>query len=134
MPIRTKRVNEPPDPSDGTRILITRYRPRAVARGTESWSEWDKRVAPSVGLLDAAFGKTRVGARVVLRARPPIGWEEFVQRFAAEMQAPAAREAVAKLRARARTATLTLLCYCEDEARCHRGLVARLVEGADARK
>jgi uncharacterized protein YeaO (DUF488 family) len=127
MPIATKRLGAPPAPSDGTRILVTRYRPRAVRRGAETWAEWDQRLAPSVGLLDLCFGKERASGRVVSGARPPIAWAEFVRRFRAEMRAPAAQEALAELRVRARTETVTLLCYCADETRCHRSLLAALL-------
>jgi uncharacterized protein YeaO (DUF488 family) len=130
MPIRTRQINDPATSADGTRILITRYRPRAVRRGEESWQEWDKRLAPSAALLDLAFGKVRSGNRVVARGREPLPWTQFAQRFRTEMRAPDAAAALGELRARsARGETLTLLCYCEDEARCHRGLVRALLEG-----
>lgn len=132
MPVKTKRVGEPSAPADGTRILVTRYRPRAVRRGAETWHAWDKRLAPSIELLDAAFGKVRSGGKVTRGARPPLPWAEFVRRFAAEMDAPMARAALAELRARAKAEMLTLLCYCEDEAHCHRGLLRAMVESGAA--
>lgn len=128
MPVRTKSVKEPAAPDDGTRVLITRFRPRGVRKGAETWVAWDKRLAPSLELFDAYRGRARDGRRVVERGLAPIAWDEFTRRFAEEMRAPAAREALAGYRARAGAGeALTLLCYCDDAARCHRGLVEKLL-------
>ncbi|HZU99215.1 MAG TPA: DUF488 family protein [Planctomycetota bacterium] len=126
--IKTKSLREPKEPRDGTRVLITRYRPRGVRKGQESWSEWDKRLAPSTELFDAFYGRKRKGGRVVARDLPPLPFGEYVRSFKAEMKGPEAKEALAALRRRSRAGeTVTLLCFCEDEARCHRGLVRGLL-------
>lgn len=128
MPIRTKRINDPAASSDGTRILITRYRPRGVRRGAESWAAWDKRLAPSTALLDAYLGKAR-SPHGVTKDLPPITWSEFRKRFRAEMREPQAQAALDELRRRAGDGeTMTLLCYCEDRDHCHRTLVHELLE------
>jgi uncharacterized protein YeaO (DUF488 family) len=36
MPIQTRRWNDPAEEGDGTRILITRYRPRGVKKSEET--------------------------------------------------------------------------------------------------
>jgi uncharacterized protein YeaO (DUF488 family) len=121
-------VKEPVAPGDGTRVLITRFRPRGVRKGAETWVAWDKRLAPSLDLFDAYQGRRREGRRVVESGRTPLTWDEFTRRFQDEMRAPAAREALAGYRARAAAGeTITLLCYCDDAARCHRGLVEKLL-------
>ncbi len=126
--IRIRALSAAPRADDGRRVLITRYRPRFVRKGEESWAEWDKRLAPSVALLDAAFGKRREGGRVVARGLPPLPWEEFAARYREEMQAPPATAALAALRDRSVAGeTLTLLCYCADEERCHRSLARDLL-------
>lgn len=128
MPVRTRSVKEPVAPADGTRVLITRFRPRGVRKGAETWVAWDKRLAPSLELFDAYQGRRREGRRVVESGLTPLTWDEFTRRFEAEMRAPAAREALAGYRARAAGGeTITLLCYCDDAARCHRGLVQALL-------
>jgi uncharacterized protein YeaO (DUF488 family) len=124
--VRTKSVKEPVEPGDGTRVLITRFRPRGVRKGAESWVAWDKRLAPSLALFDAYRGRSRAPGRRVVTGLEPIAWEEFTRRFDDELRAPAAREALAEYRTRAEAGeTITLLCYCDDAARCHRGLVQR---------
>ncbi len=132
--VRHKRYAEPSAASDGTRILITRYRPRGIRKGDERWHAWDKRLAPSVALLDAAFGKRREGRRIVARDAAPIDWDTFATRYRQEMQAPDAQAALSELAARARAGeTITLLCYCEDASRCHRTLALALLERAAQR-
>ena len=48
--IRTKRLEDAPQGEDGTRVLVTRYRPRGVRKADETWDAWDRRLAPPVAL------------------------------------------------------------------------------------
>jgi uncharacterized protein YeaO (DUF488 family) len=119
MPVRTRRWNDLQDPDDGFRLLVTRYRPRGLPRGRETWDEWWPELAPSRALLAAYHGKE--GA--------PISFAQYTPRYLEEMQAQRAR--IAELAARvAAGETITLLCSsaCTDERSCHRTLLARLIE------
>lgn len=119
--IRTKRWNDPSDANDGTRILVTRYRPRGVAKADETWTEWQPDVAPSVALHAAAYGKNGL----------KIAWDGYRVRYLTEMRQQ--RDAIAALAARvAGGETITLLCsaQCERESRCHRSLLKSLIEKA----
>lgn len=118
MDIRSKRWNDPRSPADGYRVLVTRYRPRALTKGKETWDEWQPDAGPSRELLADFKGKNG----------PPIGWEEYKQRYLFELQK---RERVMfHLRVLARRGTLTLLCSsaCEDPSRCHRTVLKALLE------
>jgi uncharacterized protein YeaO (DUF488 family) len=55
-----------------------------------------------------------------------VAWREFARRYRAEMGAK--RELLEELSSRSRRRTVTLLCGCEEESRCHRGLLKALVE------
>jgi uncharacterized protein YeaO (DUF488 family) len=126
--IRTARISDAPAPSDGTRVLIARHRPRGVAKGDETWDAWDKRLAPSLALLDAFHGKQRAGGKLVASGLPGLGWRDYERKFLEEMKAPEAAAAIEEYALRsAAMETVTLLCYCEDETRCHRGIVRRLI-------
>jgi len=117
--IRTKKWNDPPQPEDGTRIFVARYRPRFLRRGAEHWAEWLKELAPSRELHAAWYGK----------GTAPISFDEFTRRYLEEMRAQ--EELVAALAGRIVAGeTLTLLCYCADASRCHRTLLKALVEEA----
>jgi uncharacterized protein YeaO (DUF488 family) len=94
-----------------------------VPKADETWDTWRKTLSPSAELLAAAVGKGDV----------PLETSEFHRRFLAEMRD--AREAIDELAHELRRgATITLLCSsaCTDAKRCHRTLVARLLEEAAA--
>lgn len=110
--VRTKRIYDEPSPEDGRRILITRYWPRGVPRGAAD--EYNTKLAPSKELVQAFKHEN-------------LRWDDYVDRFHAEMEANAAREEIARMAELAQDDPVTLMCMCEDERRCHRSLVARLV-------
>ena len=49
MVIKLKSLRQSPEPSDGFRLLITRFRPRYVKKGNENWDAWYRELAPSNG-------------------------------------------------------------------------------------
>ena len=121
-PITTKRWDDPASDADGTRILVTRYRPRGVAKANETWHEWHPRLGPSVELHAAAYGKGRTG---------PISWTVYRTMYLREMRAPEAREEIVALARRvAGGERLCLLCssQCVREDRCHRSLLRDLID------
>ncbi len=116
--IKTKRWDEPREPDDGFRLLVCRYRPRALHKAKETWDAWDRDLGPSVELHADFYGK---------RGKPPLTWEQYERRYLEEMRARG--YALARWKDVARAKTLTLLCSsrCVDPARCHRTLLARLL-------
>jgi uncharacterized protein YeaO (DUF488 family) len=120
MPIKTKRWNDPAEPDDGHRLLICRYRPRALPKADETWDEWCSALGPSRQLHADYYGK---GGKL------PIPLPEYRQRYLEEMQAQAERIAALAKRVAAGE-TITLLCSsaCEDPKKCHRTLLKGLIE------
>ena len=121
MPLKTKRWNDPRKKSDGFRLLICRYRPRALPKADETWDLWWKHLGPSKELHAAFYGKDGV----------PIGWEEYRRRYLEEMQAEEQQQSIAILAEKvAAGKTITLLCSsaCEDASHCHRTLLKGLIE------
>ena len=119
MPIKTKRWNDPKEADDGFRLLICRYRPRALPKKEETWNLWWKHLGPSPELHAAFYGKNG----------PPIGWEEYRQRYLEEMKTQ--EDSIAVLAEKlAAGKTITLLCSsaCEDASHCHRTLLKQLIE------
>jgi uncharacterized protein YeaO (DUF488 family) len=129
VPIRTKRWNDAPEPQDGLRVLVCRYRPRGVRKDQEPWDAWMEDLGPSRELHAAFYGKEE----------EPVAWEEYRRRYLEEMMQPSGR-GVAMLGALAvRVAageTVTLLCSsaCVEAERCHRTLLADLIERAAERR
>jgi uncharacterized protein YeaO (DUF488 family) len=119
MPIKTKRWNDLKEADDGFRLLICRYRPRALPKKDETWDVWYKDLGPSKELHADFYGKHG----------PPIGWEEYRRRYLEEMEEQ--REAIAGLAELvAEGKAITLLCSsaCEDASHCHRSLLQQLIE------
>lgn len=99
--VKLKRAYEPADRSDGTRVLIDRLWPRGVKKADAKVDEWMKDIAPSTELRKW-FG------------HDPARWQEFRDRYQAEVkQHP---EHLQRLRALAREGTLTLVFAAHDEA------------------
>jgi uncharacterized protein YeaO (DUF488 family) len=121
MPILTKRWNDPRDPGDGYRLLISRYRPRGVAKGDETWDAWDPALGPSKALHAAVYTSSA----------SPVAWPVYRSRYLAEQRANETRIAALAERVRAGE-TITLLCSsaCERETRCHRSLLKELIDRA----
>ena len=124
MPIRTRRWNDPALPDDGLRVLVSRYRPRALPKKDETWELWWKELGPSVELHADYYAEGPV----------PLSFDEYAARYLAEME-PHHRLIESLARQVRAGETVTLLCSsaCTDEARCHRTLLERLIEAAVAR-
>jgi uncharacterized protein YeaO (DUF488 family) len=104
--IRTKRTYDPPARGDGRRILVERLWPRGLTKEAVAADEWLKDVAPSTELR-------KWFAHQVER------WEEFRERYRAELRSnPAAWEPIL---AAAKRGTVTLLYSAHDPA--HNGAV-----------
>lgn len=119
MPIFTKRWDEPPDEADGYRVLVTRYRPRALPKAEETWDAWLRDLGPSAELHAAFYGKHG----------PPVSWTRYREAYLAEMQDQ--RSNLLDLAERvANGGTITLLCSsaCVNEHRCHRSVLKKLLE------
>jgi uncharacterized protein YeaO (DUF488 family) len=118
MSLRTKRWDDPPDPQDGFRLLVARYRPRGVSKQAEAWDEWWPQLGPSRELHAAYYGK----------AGEPISWETYRARYLEEVAAQSFRLRALEQRLH-QGETITLLCssHCTDPTRCHRTLLADLL-------
>jgi uncharacterized protein YeaO (DUF488 family) len=115
--VRTKRVYEPPETSDGLRVLVMRLWPRGISK--DRVDLWLKELGADVGNIKA----WKAGR---------LDWSEMRKRYRAGLKEPAAAAALAQLRSLARKRTVTLLCSCEDEARCHRGILKSLLRRPQA--
>ena len=119
MPLKTKRWNDPAEPDDGYRLLITRYRPRGVAKEAETWDEWQPKLGPSTKLHAAVYADTH----------SPVAWPVYRKSYLGEQRANAELiDALAKRVAAGETITLLCSSACTRESRCHRSLLRELIE------
>lgn len=122
--IKTKRWDDRREADDGFRLLICRYRPRALPKKKETWDLWWSQLGPSKELHAAFYGK---------HGQTPLTWEEYRRRYLEEMKGDAQRESIAILAEQvAAGKTITLLCSsaCTDATHCHRTLLKGLIEEA----
>lgn len=98
--VKLKRAYEPASTDDGTRILVDRLWPRGVTKADAAIDEWVKDIAPSTALRKW-FG------------HDPVRWQEFRNRYAAEVHEHP--EQFDRLRALARQGPITLVFSAHDE-------------------
>jgi len=113
-----KGVREEPSPDDGRRVLVDRLWPRGVSRERAELDEWAKNATPSTALRRAFHSGD-------------LDWERFVPAYRAELEEPAAREAVEGLRAEALSGRVTLLIAGHDRVRTHARVLREAVLGVD---
>jgi uncharacterized protein YeaO (DUF488 family) len=98
--IRLKRVYEEPAPEDGLRILVERLWPRGLSKARAAVDLWIKEVAPSPELRRWYH-------------HDPARWEEFRERYRAELRKK--EDVVEELRRYCRGQTVTLVYAARDE-------------------
>lgn len=94
--VRVRRVYDPPEGTDGSRVLVDRLWPRGLSKEKAALDEWCKDAAPSPELRKW-YG------------HDPERFEEFSRRYRAELDDAAHADAVAHLRQLAARGPLTLL-------------------------
>lgn len=114
MQVKVRRVYDEPGPADGARVLVDRVWPRGMRKEAAHLDEWAKDVAPSAGL------------RTWYR-HDPAKFGEFRQRYIAELAAPGAREALARLRGLAADRPVTLLTATKDVELSQAAVLAELL-------
>ncbi len=72
MNVSTKRVYEPPEATDGRRILVDRVWPRGVNKKQAAIDIWLKEIAPSTWLRRWFH-------------HDPMRWQEFMRRYRSEL-------------------------------------------------
>ena len=107
--IRIKRVYDPPDEADGTRVLVDRLWPRGLRKENATLTLWLKEIAPSPELRKW-FG------------HDPARWTEFSRRYRAELERN--DEAVARLADLSKRGPLTLLYAAHDTLHNHAPVLA----------
>ncbi|MEE1844674.1 DUF488 family protein [Streptomyces sp. NPDC007076] len=84
--VRVRRVYEPKEDGDGTRVLVDRLWPRGESREKAAIDKWLKDITPSNELRDW-YHQDRTATR----------YDAFVERYRAELADPAHTAAVGEL-------------------------------------
>ena len=115
MSVRVRRVYEPPEPDDGARVLVDRLWPRGLAKEAARVDEWPKAITPSTELrrwYHAGEGS----------------YEEFGERYEAELATGEAAELLDQVRELAREGQVTLLTASKTPDESHAAVLARLLQ------
>jgi uncharacterized protein YeaO (DUF488 family) len=110
--VRANRVYDPPEPSDGHRVLVDHVWPRGVSRERAKLDEWARELAPS-DELRRWFGHV------------PARFAEFRSRYRDELEGRRGR--VEQLRRRARNGPVTIVYAARDREHNNAVVVAELV-------
>ncbi|MGW1023447.1 DUF488 domain-containing protein [Streptomyces sp. NPDC002577] len=94
--VRMRRVYDPVEADDGTRVLVDRLWPRGLSKDAARLDAWLREVAPS-DELRKWYG------------HDPGLHEEFVERYRAELEDPERTAALERLRDLAASGPVTLL-------------------------
>ena len=124
--IRVVRLGTARTRDEGLRLGTVRRPPRGVPKADyarrDFYDVWVPDLAPSPALLSWIKSQPITDAR----------WRAYARRYRAEMKRPEARRLIDLLAALSAHANFSVGCYCENEARCHRSLLRRLLEEAGA--
>lgn len=115
MSVRVRRVYDPAEPDDGVRVLVDRLWPRGLAKDAARVDEWPKALTPSTELrrwYHAGEGT----------------YEEFAERYEAELAAEEAAEALDGVRDLAMKGDVTLLTASKTPEQSHATVPVRLLE------
>jgi uncharacterized protein YeaO (DUF488 family) len=90
--------------------------PKAEFAKRDFYDIWLPNLAPSQELV--ALGQ---------RSQDERSWKAFERKFRAEMKAPDAARVLDLLAALSHQTNFSLGCYCENEERCHRSILKKLL-------
>ena len=126
MSIRIVRLGTARHAKEGLRIGTVRRPPRGVRKADyarrDYYDVWLPELSPSAELVSWVFSEPLT----------PKRWAAFERRYRREMQTPAARRLIELLAALSHQTNFSLGCYCEDETRCHRSALKKLLLEQDA--
>src|SRR5262245_23918912 len=123
MPITTFQIGSAPVRGEGLRIGTVRFLPRGVPKKDYArlgyFDVWLPLLAPSRELLK--WFKKREPSDATCR--------QFFSRYRRQLLSDTdARQTLLLLGALGRSTTFSVGCYCEDESKCHRSQLLRLLK------
>lgn len=120
MPVTVVQLGSPREAKEGLRIGTVRRPPRGVPKSQfaklDYYDVWLPNLAPSAELV--AFAQQSEDERT---------WKAFERKYRAEMKDPDAARLLDLLAALSHQTNFAVGCYCENEARCHRSILRKLL-------
>ncbi len=123
MSISVVRLGSPRQPQEGLRIGTVRRPPRGVPKSEfarrDFYDVWLPVLSPGPDLISFALHAQATG--------DPKSWKTFERKFIAEMNQPEAARLLDLLSALSHQTSFSIGCYCDNEERCHRSILRRLL-------
>ena len=120
MPVTIVRLGSPRKPGEGLRLGTVRRPPRGVPKTQfakrDFYDVWLPDLSPSAELVSFAQ-----------QAQDEGNWRTFERKFRAEMKKPEPDRLLGLLAALSHQTHFSLGCYCENEERCHRSVLRKLL-------
>ncbi len=120
MPITIVRLGTARAPDEGLRLGTVRRPPRGVPKAEfarlDFYDVWFPNLSPSAELL--AEGRASTDQK---------GWDKFLRQFRSQMNEAEPSRVLDLLAALSHQTNFSLGCYCQDESRCHRSILKKLL-------
>lgn len=114
--LKIKRVYQEKGAADGTRILVDRLWPRGLSKAQAAIDEWMKEVAPGDEL------RRRFAHR-------PERWQEFREKYTAELSAPEKAGLLEKIARMAKEGEVTLVYAARDSEHNNARVLEKVIAG-----
>ena len=129
LKVRTFRAGSPRESDEGLRIGTVRFLPRGVKKADyakrDYFDVWFPEVAPSGELVKQGIG---------LHDADDKSWKRFEAKYRKEMTKTGPRQSIQLLAEIAKKYPIAVGCYCENESRCHRSILLKLIQEAAEKK
>ena len=120
MAVRIVRLGTTRTKGEGLRIGTVRRPPRGVPKGEfakrDFYDTWLPVLSPSPATVKLGLGATSAAQ-----------WGRFTKKYRAEMAQPEASHVLELLARLSHETNFSVGCYCENEERCHRSLLRKLL-------
>jgi uncharacterized protein YeaO (DUF488 family) len=120
LAIAVVRLGTPRKSNEGLRLGTVRRPPRGVPKSQfaklDYYDVWLPTLSPSPELVAFALG-----------AKDERSWKIFERKFRAEMKEHDPARVLDLLAALSHQTNFSIGCYCEDENRCHRSVLKKLL-------
>ena len=120
MSIRVVRLGTARTAGEGLRIGTVRRPPRGVPKANFASGNWYDVWLPDLSPSEALV-------KLGQRAEDEKDWKSFARKYRKEMASPGKARILDLLAALSQAASFSVGCYCEDESRCHRAVLRRLL-------
>ncbi|HUI70372.1 MAG TPA: DUF488 family protein [Spirochaetia bacterium] len=122
MAISVVRLGSPRGKDEGTRVGTVRRPPRGVRKTDyarlDFYDVWLPQLAPSAKLV----------SWIQKSPDKASSWKQFERQYTREMSTPDNARLLDFLVALSRQTNFSIGCFCEDESKCHRSILRKLLE------